>query len=345
MLMKDRRRQVRLLMFGALLTLASPAQTHADQLLDLNKAETVKSATAGEELIGDPTFSAGFSATPKCNSPTERACADDKRYRLKLPSYPKLAAIKPVWEIRQWGSRSSFLPEAKKFGSGYGWETPDKRLVVYPDGAIEMAVNGDSEMEGQYDNKRPSKPSLIAGQTIAAPGDYSRDTGSLHEMSQLIFNLDFRLMYENQNKKNGYDPKLNAFSLPVNFTIQNLNNKSSGYGQYVWLQINPYDDRHEKPIRSSDESMVDYGTKMLIYFVPTDRLTAENSHSGEWINLHGDILPYAIRSVQIAADRGILKSGDLTDYKIGGVNIGYELTGLNITTVMFRNLSLKKKGK
>lgn len=88
-------------------------------------------------------------------------------------------------------------------------------------------------------------------------------------------------------------------------------------------------------------SMVDIGTKMLIYFVPTSHLTDGNTQDGGWVRLRGDILPFARRSVEVAFEKGILKSNDLSDYKIGGVNVGYELTGLNVSTVQFRNLSLR----
>lgn len=299
------------------------------------------SASSGVELIADPRFEAGFSATPACNNPAAKACSEDTRYNLKSPAFPNMADVKPVWELRQWGSRSTLGKDAVKYDDGYAWMTPDKRLAVHTDGRVEMAVNGDSEFQGQYRNEQPSKPSLIAGQTIAAPGSYGRDTGSIDEMTRLEFNLDFRLEFENQNKKRGYDPNRNAVIFPINFTIQNLNEKSPGYGQYVWLQINPYDDRQQKAVSKRDQEMTDVGTGMSIYFVPTSSLTRGNTHSGKWVNLRGDILPYAQRSVEIAFRKGILKSNDLSDYKIGGVNIGYELTGLNITTIEFKNLSLR----
>ena len=299
------------------------------------------SASSGVELIADPRFEAGFSATPTCNNPEAKVCSEDSRYNLKSPAFPDMADVKPVWELRQWGSRSSLGRDAVAYEDGYAWMTPEKRIAIHRDGRIEMAVNGESEFQGQYKNGQSSSPSLIAGQTISAPGAYDRDTGSIDEMTRLEFNLDFRLEYEDQNKTQGYDANRNAVIFPINFTIQNLNMKSAGYGQYVWLQINPYDDRRKTPVGEKDQEMTDVGTGMSIYFVPTRSLTNGNTHSGEWVNLHGDILAYAQRSVEIAFRKGILKSHNLSDYKIGGVNIGYELTGLNVTTMEFKNLSLK----
>jgi hypothetical protein len=246
-----------------------------------------------------------------------------------------------VWDLRQWGSRSTFSATPVKYGDGYAWITSDKRLAVYPGGRIEMAVSGESEFGGQYRDEQPSKPSLIAGQNIAAPGLYSRDTGPLTGMSRLVFNVEFKKDYDDQNRRQGYDPNRHAMIFPINFTVQNLRNGSEGYGQFVWLQINPYDDRNEVAVSKQDQEMTDMGTSMSIYFVPTAGLTDGNAHSGDWVKFHGDILPYAIRSIEIAHSKGLLKSADLSNYKIGGLNIGYELSGLNIATLQVRNLSLK----
>ncbi len=336
-------KQIRFIIFRAALSLAvlSPSSAAwAEQLMQINR-NLQEDASTGVELIADNKFEAGFAATPACNSPEEKACAEDKRYELKSPAFPNMAEVKPVWELRQWGSQSTFSNPAVKYGEGYAWTTADKRLVIYPGGRVEMAANGESEFNSEYRNERPSKPSLIAGQSIAGPSPYSRDTGSVADMKRLIFNVDFRKLYEDQNIQAGYDPKQNAMIFPINFTIQNLNTESKGYGQYVWLQINPYDDRRETAVSKRDQEMTDIGTGMSIYFVPTASLTDGNTHSGEWVTFNGDILPFAKRSVEIAFRKGILKSKDLSDYKIGGVNIGYELSGLNITTMEFKNLSLK----
>ncbi|NHT77572.1 hypothetical protein G8E10_17805 [Rhizobiaceae bacterium CRRU44] len=325
--------------FACSLTLLSSAAS-AEQLFNVERT-LPPSGSDGVELIADPKFEAGFSATPACNSPEAGACAENTRYDLKSPAYPEMADVKPVWELRQWGSRSSFTADPQKFGDGYGWANLEKRLVLHPGGLVEMAVNGDSEFAGKYGDTSRSAPSLIAGQTISAPGTYSRDTGSIKDMKKLIFNMEFKLPYDDENKKAGYDANRHAILFPVNITIQNLNNKSKGYGQYVWLQVGFYDDRQAKPVEKMDQALVDPGTKMLIYFVPADRMTTGNAHSGEWIKFNGDILPSAKRSVEMGFERGILTSGDIADYKIGGFNLGYELTGLNITTMEFRDLSLR----
>jgi hypothetical protein len=87
--------------------------------------------------------------------------------------------------------------------------------------------------------------------------------------------------------------------------------------------------------------MIDLGTKKMIYFVPSSAVTHGSVHAKQWVKFNGDVLPFAKKAIQLAHDKALLKSQKLSDYSIGGVNIGYELTGLNIATFQFRNLSLK----
>lgn len=329
--------RLRFLLFVIALYVLSSTAGSAEKLLEVWRIQSGTSV----ELIADPKFEAGFSVIPACNSPdADKTCAEGRRYPLKDPGRTNRTGITPVWEVAQWGSRSN-LSGGASFEDGYGWATPDKRLVVFPDGRIELAVSGDSEQAGKYNRNRSALPNLILQQTIAAPGKYGRDTPSLAEMNSLIFNLDFRKVYDDQNKKSGYDRETHAIIFPISFTIQNLNRRSRGYGQYIWLQISAYDDRYAIQTSKRDRTQIDLGTKNLIYFIPPQRLSARSTHSGEWVQFHGDILPYAQKAVEIAYEEGLVASGRLHDYTVGGMNIGYELTGLNISTFQFRNLSLK----
>lgn len=298
-------------------------------------------AASGVELIADPQFLAGFLVLPACRDPNgDASCGHAPKYLLKSPYFPHMADVKPVWEIAQWGSQSN-LGDGRSFDDGYGWATADKRLVVYRDGMVEMAVNGDSELNGRYRTSEIHLPSLLLSQTVAAPGMFARQVPSVDRMGELLFNLEIRLTFEDQNRKEGYDPNKHALIFPVNFTIQNLNRSNPGYGEYVWLQISAYDDRFRAPSNRT-ETQIDLGTRRLIYFVPSAALGGSAKH-GEWLVLHGDILPFAKRAIAIAYDNGLLSSGQLSDYTVGALNIGYELTGLNIAIFQFRNFSLQMK--
>ncbi len=305
-------------------------------------SNTANVKESGLELITDPSFAAGFSVIPACAKPdTDPACAAGKKYDLKSPLSPLNALDRPAWDLAQWGSRTNFQGSPAPYGGGYAWSTETKRLVLYPDGTVEMAVDGLKELNGQYLTDRTSWPSLIASETIAAPGAYGRDVGSLLAMSKLLFSLDFRLLHNDTGIRKGYDRDRDALIVPINLTVQNLNRASAGYGDYIWLQVSAYDDRYIAPNAVPDKTMIDMGTKKMIYFVPSSAVTHDNVHSKQWVNFNGDVLPFAKRAVQLAYEKGLLKSPNLSDYSIGGINIGYELTGLNIGTFQFKNLSVR----
>jgi len=305
-------------------------------------SNTTNVKEAGLELITDPSFAAGFSVIPACVKPdTDPACAAGEKFNLKSPLNLTNEHDRPAWDLAQWGSRTNLQGPPTPYGEGYAWSTETKRLVLYPDGTVEMAVDGAKELDGQYPTDRTSWPSLIASETIAAPGAYGRDVGNVSTMSKLLFNIDFRLLNNDTRIRKGYDPDRDALIAPVNLTVQNLNRSSAGYGDYIWLQVTVYDDRFVAPNGVPDKTMIDLGTKKMIYFVPSSAVTHGSVHAKQWVKFNGDVLPFAKKAIQLAHDKALLKSQKLSDYSIGGVNIGYELTGLNIATFQFRNLSLK----
>ena len=53
-----------------------------------------------------------------------------------------------------------------------------------------------------------------------------------------------------------------------------------------------------------------------------------------------DLLPYMKASVEDAIAQGILKSTDLDDYFLGGMNMGFEVPGRSVATMRVRNLSI-----
>ncbi len=68
----------------------------------------------------------------------------------------------------------------------------------------------------------------------------------------------------------------------------------------------------------------------------------------QWHTLEEDFLPHILDALQEAWNRGYLSdSHNLADYKIGGMNLGWEITGLNEAEMQINDLSLiytKKAG-
>ena len=292
--------------------------------------------TTGEtELIWDPSFANGVSVIPACKNPdSNSACANGQQYVINNP-YGNTANA-PTWSLGQWGSRGTLPSQGVASQFGFTYEDFSKLLGFGPHGEIVLGVNGKAEFYGQY----ADGIGLILQQTISAPGAGSHESGSLDQMASLRFSVDMKLLEENRNISAGYDAAKNADIFPINFTVQNLNRESPGYGQYIWFQIMTYGDRGLAGFYVNG----DVASGMLIYAIPNEKFAPNgNVNSGQLVHLSADILADAIASVAAGFQRGVLKSGSISDYHIGGANIGYELTGLNVSKMVFNNFSLKVK--
>ncbi len=286
------------------------------------------------ELINDPYFSQGISVIPACKNPdSDPSCANGAQY---VASNPYGRSGTPVWSLGQWGSKSSLPRSGAYANGGFSYFDANKSLTFTPNGEVILAVNGMSEFDGAYKNEGIG---FIIGQNVSAPGDNQHESGTLDQLASLKFSIDMQLLYSVQNITTGYNASKHAVIFPINFTIQNLNRNSPGYGQYVWFQIMPYGDRGLADFYAE----LDIASNSFIYAIPDMQFAKKSVRTGDLVHLSADILADAKKSVQMGFDKGMLKSSNISDYHVGGLNIGFELTGLNISTIVFSNFSLKAK--
>lgn len=291
----------------------------------------------GIELLSDVNYTQGFDVIPACPSdPT--ACAKAPRYRLYNPF-----SIKPnttaSWQIAQWASHSNistngtFVDDGKS--KGIQWSTEDKRFILFQDGRLQMSVNGFHEYGGKYTAPNAPWVHLLIQQDIGIAG------GSLplNQVSELRWNLDVQLLYMDQHIQPGYDPNLHAGIFPLYMTIQNLVQGDPEYGKYFWLGIGLYDDR---VLMSPLYINGDKGTGSLIYSPAFSNFANISVHSGSIVHVTGDMMPFVRLGLQAAVERGFLNSNDLSKYHVGGMNMGWEVTGLNNGTIEIGNFSLKQ---
>ncbi|RZA00061.1 MAG: hypothetical protein EOP11_18720, partial [Proteobacteria bacterium] len=294
------------------------------------------------ELIADQNYDLGFTVFKNCPNPDKYPeCPNSPSHREVNPLYPARAEEVPPWIMAEWGSKSTIVGIGKVEGANAAWRDPNKAVVVKPGGVLELAVNGLNEYDGKYPANWDERKwvHLLVMQNIAAPGRYARPSGSLADMSKLVFSVDAHLIYNALNKKAGYDRARHASQVPMSITIQNLTRDHPGFGQYIWLQVPIYEDREEFP--GDGDAAVDQGTGSLMYSVPYRLLASESLHKGKWVHLEKDILEHAKAGVKKAYDLGMLKSGNLADYHVGGFNVGFELPGMNTTTLELKKLSMK----
>ena len=255
------------------------------------------------------------------------------------------STTKPIWDCAQWSSKSTIIgisPTLLDNGWNH-WENGEKKIYMGPVGKEDydllLGVNSYNEYDGVYRQLGESWPHLLVEQRLSPPNTAGPGSPSMDNVAKLDFHVETKLENDSTIIHSGYDSNIHAAQFLIYFTLQNLNPNSSGYGKdYIWLGVQIYDDRNERPDEYINH---DDGTQTLIYSIDYDSVANKSVHSNEWVEFNVDLYPYAIKALTKAWQRGYLSaSQDLADYKLGGMNMGWELPGMNIGDMKIRNLSL-----
>jgi hypothetical protein len=126
--------------------------------------------------------------------------------------------------------------------------------------------------------------------------------------------------------------------------VQNRNRQSPGFGKLVWFGIPLYDDRSRFP---KEHKAQDFGgTSMFIFTLGGEVFTERSAHDREWITVDKDLRPLILEALETAWQRGFLReSRDVSDYRITGMNLGWEVPGLFDVEMQVRDLSLVVRTK
>ena len=253
------------------------------------------------------------------------------------------------WRFAQWGSQESIYgtdPTVLSSGS-MQWQNPYKTLVMGPldsdDQDLILAIDSVAEYGGVYRQDGEAWPHVLVGQNITNPNGWFKDYGpSVSDLHELIVDIELRLNYIDSVYTTGYSSRLHAAQFLLYFTVQNLNPSSVGYGDFLWFGLRFYDDRDPLP----DPYVAgDGGTGKLIYNIGASSYWSTGMQTGVWKRATVDILPDIEGALQEAWSRGYLVgSSDITDYKIGGMNMGWEVPGLSDTAMQIRNFGLQAYG-
>jgi hypothetical protein len=291
----------------------------------------------GTELLSDVNYSQGFDVIPSCLSDPEE-CAKLPRYRLYNPF-----SIEPnktaTWQMAQWNSHSNISTNGTIINDGKSkgikWSTEDKHFILFQDGRLQFSVNGFHEYGGKY--RSPDAPwvHLLIQQDIGIAGG----SVPLSQVNELRWDLNAQLLYMDQHIQPGYNPNYYAGQFPLYMTIQNLAPGDPEHSKYFWLGIGLYDDR---VLMSPLYVNGDKGTDALIYSPAFSNFANISVHSERVVHVTGDMMPFVRLGLQAAVERGFLNSTDLNKYYVGGMNIGWEVTGLNNGTIEIGNFSLKQ---
>lgn len=283
------------------------------------------------ELLRDPHFQTGF-----------RVIAPQQGKRVVEGELRVNPEVEPVWDLAQWDTRGTLAGAVAEREDGVTTFANDYKQVIVggPDtdtADLTLRVNGVAEYQGVARKKGQPWPHLLVSQPLSCPLNLS-------EMSAVPFHLEAKLTHLAKAETDDYSPRLHAAQYQLFVTVQNRNKESAGYGDFYWFGVGIFDDRKE--VRATSIIPGDIGLGKLIYSPATDTYAAQSTHRREWVTFDGDLLPEMLKGLQEAWDRGFLKaSRELSDYRIGGMNIGWEVPGLFDCALQLRNFSLHVQGK
>ena len=242
------------------------------------------------------------------------------------------------WKLAQWYSRFNLkgvLPARSNDSVAYANE--GKRITFLP---VNGSTQVNMEVFGSKEYLSPRKlgegwPHLLLEQDF-------RNPVRVNWADSLVVTMDAKLMYsENKMDSAAYDSSLHTAQFSMYLVVQNLNNSSSDYGDYLWFGLHLYDYRYREipKYEEKDKGKKD-ATGKFIYCPASSELYAGNFQDGHWINISKDLLPAIKQAFQAAQARGYLKGSTINDMYIASMNIGWEVPGTFDCGFQYKNLEL-----
>jgi hypothetical protein len=290
------------------------------------------SGTKGIELIRDPRFERGL--------------------RVKVPQHPGKtlegtlrwddARPEPIWDLAQWHSRTGIVgvaPERTASGA-LRFANAAKEVWLAPglaeDGDLVLRVNGHEEYGPRARQRGEKWPHLLI--SLRLP-----DCPPLVELASLTVSLRARLRGADEYRPEGHNPRMHAAQFLMFLTVQDLKPESPGRGDFLWFGIPIFDTRWPQPRK---HVAGDAASGKLIFTPSGDAYTSSSLHDRQWASLERDVLPLTFEAIQTAWDKGFLaKSRELSGFRIGGMNLGWEVTGSWNVEAQVRDLSVRARRK
>ena len=262
--------------------------------------------------------------------------------------YKKLYGI-THWRFAQWGTKESIYgtePTVLPSGS-MQWKNPYKTIVMGPlgsdDGDLILAIDSMAEYGEIFRPPDWGWPHTLVEKDIAtSEGWFNTYEGNVADWHELIMDIELRLNSIISDYGPGYDPGLHAAQFVLYFRVQNLNISSPGYEDFLWFGLRFYDDREPLP---GPYIARDGASNKLIYSIGATPFWSSGMQTGVWKRATYDILPKVKTALQRAWNDGYLPdSSNMADYKIGRMNMGWEVPGRSVAAMQIRNFGLQAYG-
>ena len=282
---------------------------------------------AERELIGDNQFRRGFTLF-------ETKPGQHIRYG-EVDGFQKHS--KPVWSLLQWSSKFPLdLSALRKTDSTITCSNVAKTVTIFRTSrnSADLSLSVNSMPEYGEHARKAGEPwvHLLVEQTFDRPP-------ALTNLCAARLHVEARLLRSTNLHRSNYSPETHAAQFQIFFIVQNRDRQSRSYGDMVWFGVPIYDNRRRFP--GSFKAQDFGGTEKFIFTPAGETFTTNSAHGGRWIVIEKDLLPLMQEAVNAAFAADLVKSKDLGEYRISGMNMGWELPGTFDVEMQIQKLSLK----
>lgn len=248
-----------------------------------------------------------------------------------------------LWRAAQWYSRFN-LAEAKaeKLGSGATRYFDGAKSVIFGDkdeqeADLILGVNGRTEFNDIAPSGAFAWPHLLVAQKLS-------EGPSIAEYESVPIGISYRLLHAEAHRGPGWSDQRHAAQFLLYLTIHNYNRSSVGFGDYLWFGVPMFDARRLLPRRftAGDAGNANkQATGRFIYVPAGETYSKEPAINRRWITINHDVLPLIHEALETAWASGYLPgSRKAGDYYLGGLTLGWEVTGPWDVAMQVRDLSL-----
>ncbi|TJZ59994.1 hypothetical protein FAZ15_13995 [Sphingobacterium olei] len=231
----------------------------------------------------------------------------------------------PIWGMAEWGTRY-FLTESDRVEDAHSVSYVNAGKTISfkkapHAGNIAMQVTTSSEYV------RPRRegedwPHLLIEQSFP-------DQPFVKDLKGLILHFRGKLTKaEMKMAQQDFNPGLHAAQFQLFITVQNMNPNSAYYGDFLWFGIPFYDNRNAQiPVYAAKDIGKDDASGKFIYSAGTTDFMKGTFHGGNEVTIEKDIYPLIVNALKMAKQRGYLTGSFDGDFRITGMNLGWELPG------------------
>lgn len=245
----------------------------------------------------------------------------------------------PVWELAEWASKYLLHQSDMVEKDGIKLYENEGKLVSFKREGntthIRMDVNASAEYDHPRKNNEPWPHLLIEQEFPTKP--------LLKDMGNLFLHFEGRLVdCVSKMPDNTFDPGLHSAQFQIFIIVQNRNQQSPKYGDFLWFGVPFYDYRHkQQEVYAAQDVGKGDATGKFIYSLGTADYMEGSFHDKKWIKIEKNLKPFMLKAVTIAKERGYLVGSSLEELGVTGMNIGWEVPGIFDAGFEFKGFDLK----